>query len=46
MTMSMIGLPTYNLGELKGLHYEIEKEIKSRQLHEVGKAREQILVIA
>jgi DNA-binding protein H-NS len=34
------------LGELKGLHYDIEKEIESRQLHEVSKAREKILAIA
>lgn len=34
------------MGEPKGLHYDIEKEIKSRQLHEVSKAREQIFAIA
>jgi len=34
------------LGELKGLHYDIEKRIKSRPLQEVSKAREKILAIA
>jgi len=46
MIMSMIDLSTYNSGELKGLHYDIEKEIKSCQLREVSKACEQILAIA
>jgi hypothetical protein len=41
MTISMIDLPAYNLGELNGLQDNIEKVIKSCQLHEVSKAREQ-----
>jgi DNA-binding protein H-NS len=39
-------LSNYNLAELKGLQYDIEKEIKDRQQQEVKKAREQILSIA
>jgi DNA-binding protein H-NS len=44
--MTTTDLSNYNLGELKGLHFEIEKEIKIRQQQEVKKAREQILAIA
>jgi DNA-binding protein H-NS len=44
--MAKTDLSNYNLGELKGLQFEIEKEIKSRQKDEVRKAREQILAIA
>jgi DNA-binding protein H-NS len=44
--MSKIDLSNYNLGELKGLQFEIEKEIKNRQHQGVKKAREQILAIA
>jgi DNA-binding protein H-NS len=44
--MTKIDLSDYNLGELKGLQLEIEKEIKGRQQQEVKKAREQILAIA
>jgi DNA-binding protein H-NS len=39
-------LSNYNLAELKGLQFDIEKEIKSRQKDEVKKARERILAIA
>lgn len=46
MTMSMIDLSGYNLSELKGLLFDIEKELKGRQLNEVNKAREQVLAIA
>jgi DNA-binding protein H-NS len=44
--MATIDLSGYNLGELKGLQYDIEKEIKIRQRQDVQKAREQILAIA
>jgi DNA-binding protein H-NS len=44
--MATIDLSGYNLGELKGLQYDIEKEIKIRQQQDVQKAREQILAIA
>jgi DNA-binding protein H-NS len=44
--MAKVDLSSYNLGELKGLQYEIEKEIKDRQQQDVKKAREQILTIA
>jgi DNA-binding protein H-NS len=44
--MAQIDLSGYNLGELKGLQHEIEKEIKSRGHQDVKKAREQILAIA
>jgi DNA-binding protein H-NS len=44
--MATIDLSSYNLGELKGLQYDIEREIKDRQQQEVRKAREEILAIA
>jgi len=44
--MATIDLSNYNLGELKGLQFDVEKEIKSRQQQELKKAREQILAIA
>ena len=44
--MAKTDLSNYNLAELKGLQFDIEKEIKSRQQDEVNKAREQILAIA
>ena len=44
--MATIDLSKYNLGELKGLQFDVEKEIKARQQQEVRKAREQILAIA
>jgi DNA-binding protein H-NS len=44
--MAKTNLSNYNLAELKGLQFDIEKEIKSRQQDEVRKAREQILAIA
>lgn len=44
--MANMDLSDYNLGELKGLQAEVEKEIKGRQQQEVVKAREQILAIA
>lgn len=44
--MAKIDLAGYNLAELKGLQFEIEKEIKDRQQDELKKAREQIQKIA
>ena len=44
--MATVELSGYNLGELKGLQHDIEKEIKNRQQGDVRKAREQILAIA
>ena len=44
--MTAINLSNYNISELKGLQYDIEKEIKERQKQEVKKAREQIFAIA
>jgi DNA-binding protein H-NS len=44
--MAKIDLSTFNLGELKGLQFDVEKEIKIRQQQDVKKAREQILAIA
>jgi len=44
--MAKVDLSDYNLSELKGLHAEIEKEIKARQQDDVAKARQQILAIA
>jgi DNA-binding protein H-NS len=44
--MATMDLSNFNLGELKALLYDIEKEIKDRQQQEVKKARNQILLIA
>lgn len=44
--MAKTDLSGYNLSELKGLQFEIEKEIKERQRQEVKEARERILAIA
>jgi DNA-binding protein H-NS len=44
--MATTDLSGYNLGELKGLAFEVEKAIKDRQQDEVKKAREQITSIA
>jgi DNA-binding protein H-NS len=44
--MATTDLSGYNLGELKGLAFEVEKAIKDRQQQEVKKAREQISSIA
>lgn len=43
--MANIDLSNYNLAELKGLQFEVEKQIKARQQEEVRKAREQILAL-
>lgn len=44
--MAAIDLSTYNLGELKGLQFDVEQEIKRREREEVSTAREKILAIA
>lgn len=44
--MANIDLSGYNLGELKSLQHDIEKQIKSRQQGDLAKARQQILAIA
>lgn len=44
--MSKIDLAGYNLAELKGLQFDVEKAIKERQQEEVKKAREQIQTLA
>ncbi|MEW6370051.1 MAG: hypothetical protein AB1584_03895 [Pseudomonadota bacterium] len=44
--MATIDLSTYNLGELKGLQFDIEQELRKRERQEILKAREQILAIA
>ena len=44
--MANIDLSDYNLGELKGLLFDIEKEIKARQGRELSEARERIRAIA
>jgi len=44
--MATIDLTDYTLAELKGLLFDIDKEIRTRQQQEVGKARERILAIA
>lgn len=44
--MAKIDLTGYTLGELKGLHHDVERAMKDRQQQEVQRAREQILAIA
>lgn len=44
--MSKIDLSGYNLAELKGLQFDIEKAIKDRQNGDLKKAREEIQAIA
>lgn len=44
--MSKIDLSGYNLAELKGLQFDVEKAIKERQSEEMKKARDQIQAIA
>lgn len=44
--MANIDLSDYNLGELKGLQFEIENELRMRRLDEVTNARAQILAVA
>lgn len=44
--MATIDLSDYNLGELKGLLFEIDNELRRRRLQEVTQARAQIVEIA
>lgn len=44
--MAAIDLSTYNLGELKGLQFDVEQEIRRRERDDVATAREKILAIA
>ena len=44
--MAKTDLSDYNLGELKGLQFEIENEIRKRRLDEVNAARAQIAALA
>ena len=44
--MAKTDLSDYNLGELKGLQFEIETEIRKRRLDDVNRAREQIVALA
>jgi len=44
--MPKIDLSDYNLGELRGLQFEIDNEIRMRRLDEVTQARAQIIAIA
>jgi len=44
--MSKIDLSGYNLAELKGLQFDVEKAIKDRQNGEMKKARDEIQAIA
>lgn len=44
--MAKIDLSDYNLSELKGLLFDIDKEIKARQGRELSEARERIRAIA
>lgn len=44
--MARTDLSNYNLGELKGLLFDVEKELKQRERRETRQARERILAIA
>lgn len=44
--MTGTDLSDYNLGELKGLQFEIENELRKRRLDEVNAARAQIAALA
>jgi DNA-binding protein H-NS len=44
--MAKTDLSDYNLGELKGLQFEIENELRKRRLDEVNAARAQIAALA
>jgi len=44
--MAKTDLSDYNLGELKGLQFEVENEIRKRRLDEVNAARAQIAALA
>jgi DNA-binding protein H-NS len=42
----MTDLSDYNFGELKGLLFEVDKELRARQRQATAQARERILAIA
>ncbi|WP_296948836.1 H-NS histone family protein [uncultured Massilia sp.] len=44
--MAAIDLSDYTLGELKGLLFDVQKELKERQRGELRQARERIAAIA
>lgn len=44
--MARTDLSNYNLGELKGLLFDVEKELKLRERRDTKAARERILAIA
>ena len=44
--MAAIDLSDYSLGELKGLLFDVQKEMKERQRSDVRQARERIAAIA
>ena len=44
--MAKTDLSDYNLGELKGLQFEVDNEIRKRRLDEVNAARAQIAALA
>lgn len=44
--MARTDLSDYNLGELKGLQFEIENELRKRRRDEVNAARAQIAALA
>ena len=44
--MAKTDLSDYNLGELKGLQFDIENEIRKRRTDEVNRAREEIMALA
>jgi DNA-binding protein H-NS len=44
--MAKTDLSDYNLGELKGLQFEIDNELRKRRLDDVNAARAQIAALA
>lgn len=46
VNMANTDLSDYNLGELKGLQFDIENEIRKRRADEVNRAREEIIALA
>jgi DNA-binding protein H-NS len=44
--MAKPDLSDYNLGELKGLQFDIENELRKRRADEVNRARGEILALA
>jgi DNA-binding protein H-NS len=44
--MAKTDLSDYNLGELKGLQFEVDNELRKRRLDDVNAARAQIAALA